>query len=58
MKYKIVTLMESDLEDFNDKIIQVINSKQIDVHTGTDYLWTRSYSKAWQITCLVEVKTR
>lgn len=58
MKYKIVTLKESDLEDFNDKIIQVIDSKQIDVHTGTDYLGTRSYSKEWQITCLVEVKTR
>lgn len=53
--YKIIELNERNLEQFNGKIIQVIDSHKRDVVVGSDYLGLKITSYMWVLTCLVEV---
>lgn len=54
--YKIVEIQENELQDFKEKIVQVIDSCKRDVTIGYSYLNCPITKRLWVLTCLVEVK--
>ena len=56
MKYKIVEINELNLEKFDGKIVQIINSHKEDIMVGRDYLGLIISKYVWVLTCLVEVE--
>jgi len=52
--YKIITINEEELRNYNGKIIQVIESTRDFVCCGYDYLNVPKNKLVWFITCLVE----
>lgn len=54
--YKIVQIQEDKLQDFKEKIVQVIDSCKREVIVGYNYLGCSITDNMWILTCLVEVK--